>query len=349
MDTKPEQNRGQEEELEHGQWEVELLKAAPADKEQSHPFEPDLGEWPETTDDEDSTNDYSIQSQRDGNHLWREEERRKVLTRGWADAQDEEHWSESDYQARHHSFHELHLSASQHGALEHDVGLMPFANIQTPTPQSFNSRSGKSKQGSRLNNDQWMTPFALADGEMPGWFADDKWLGKRQRGSCGWQSEDDGDSADWSSEAKWFNEQWSDSSWVENDSWMVPFDELIQRTTPHAIVASDASTAPFMNSPLGPAVCIWNAGSSSSSDSEADGHSLEGNVAGEIFTDGQQVFQPVPSATGQPLFTDGRQLYASVCVVVGPPDEAVDPTSATACDATMCCPGTTNLSYGPLV
>jgi len=39
----------------------------------------------------------------------------------------------------------------------------------------------------------------------------------------------------------------------------------------------------------------------------------------EIFTDGQKVFQSVPSATGQSLFTDGEQLYAAVCVMVSPP------------------------------
>jgi len=48
----------------------------------------------------------------------------------------------------------------------------------------------------------------------------------------------------------------------------------------------------------------------------------------------------MPSETDRPLFTDGKQLYASECVVVGPPDEAFDPTPAKACNAAMCGPRT---------
>jgi hypothetical protein len=74
--------------------------------------------------------------------------------------------------------------------------------------------------------------------------------------------------------------------------------------------------------PTGPAVCIWNSTSPSAAAAGAGGNPKD------VFTDGSQVFQPVPSTTGQPLFTDGTQLFASVCVmfaappsseVVGPP------------------------------
>jgi len=305
-ETKPEQNKereendkhelvGEKEELEHGQQEVELLQATPADEEQCHLCERDLGEWPETTDDEGSMNDHSSKSQYD-NHLSREEERRRVLTSDWADAKDEEEWSEFGHEAMHPS-----------------------------CLQFINGWSGKRKQGSQLNIDDWMAPFAPADCKVPGWFTDDKWFGN---GQCcnGGQLEKDG-------EAEW---------WAENDCWMTPFDEIIQRTTSYAIAESDASTTPSMNSPMGPAVCIWNAGSSILNAGSSTASDAGGDSSGEIFTDGQQVFQSVPSPTGQPLFTDGKQLYASVCVVVGPSDEAVDPTS----DAAMCGPGAANPSYG---
>jgi hypothetical protein len=262
------------EELEHGQQEVEAPQAAPSDEEKGCLHEPKLGEWPETTE-EGSTSDHSTPSQQDNNHLSREEKRHWVLTSDWAEAQDEEDWSESGDDEMHQScLRALDWSASQHGSLD---------------------------------NDNWMPPLAPADGETPGWFTDDKWFGKGQSFRGGPQ--------------------------LENDCWMTPFDELIQQTTPHFITASDASTAPSMNSPMGPAVCIWNAGNTTAS--EAGVCSSEGNGAEEIFTDGQQVFQAVPSETGQQLFTDGTQLYASVCVFVGPPDKAVDPTSATACDAAL--------------
>jgi len=127
---------------------------------------------------------------------------------------------------------------------------------------------------------------------------------------------------------------------ADNDCWMTPWHELFQRTTAQVIDASEGSVTPSKSSPIEPAVCIWNAGSHSS---EACGDSYKGNGAAEIFTDGQRVFQPVPSATGQPLFTDGKQIYASVCVVVGPPGEAVDPILATARGAAMCGPGAANL------
>jgi hypothetical protein len=70
--------------------------------------------------------------------------------------------------------------------------------------------------------------------------------------------------------------------------------------------------------PIGPAVCIWNTTNSSAAKSRADGNPQD------IFTDGSQVFQSVPSTSGQPLFTDGNQLYASVCVMLGalPSNEA---------------------------
>jgi hypothetical protein len=69
---------------------------------------------------------------------------------------------------------------------------------------------------------------------------------------------------------------------------------------------------PMIN-PTGPAVCIWNSTSPSAETAGAGGNPQD------VFTDGSQVFQPVPSTTGQPLFTDGKQLYASVCVVLGAP------------------------------
>jgi len=291
---------GEKEELE--QQEMEMLQAAPADDEQCRLRVPELGEWPETTDEEGSMSGHSSQSQQEDDNLSREEERRRVLTGDWAEAQDDEDWSESGHEAMHHSYlhslDSLDRSTSQPGALKDAMWSMPIANNQTPTPQWNDSCSG-----SWLDSDNWMTPFATADGEMAGWFTDDKWFGKGQSGS----------------------------QQLESDCWMTPFDELIQRTTPHAVTASDDSTAPSMNSPIGSVVCIWKAGSNAAS--EAGGHSSEGVGAEGIFTDGQQVFQPVPSATGQPLFTDGKQLYASVCVVVGPPEEAVDPTLGKAYDA----------------
>jgi len=122
---------------------------------------------------------------------------------------------------------------------------------------------------------------------------------------------------------------------------MTPFDELFQRTMPQVTDASEGSVTPSRSSPIEPAVCIWNAGSPASG---ACGDSSEGNGAAEVFMDGQRVFQPVPSATGQPLFTDGKQLYASVCVVVGPPGEVVDPILATARGAAMYGPRASNLS-----
>ena len=98
-------------------------------------------------------NDHSSKSQYD-NHLSREEERRRVLTSDWADAKDEEEWSEFGHEAMHPS-----------------------------CLQFINGWSGKRKQGTRLDTDNWMTPFAPSGGEMAGWFTDDKWFGKGQSGS----------------------------------------------------------------------------------------------------------------------------------------------------------------------
>lgn len=70
---------------------------------------------------------------------------------------------------------------------------------------------------------------------------------------------------------------------------------------------------PLPGQPNGPAVCIWNTTSPSSATTRVDGNPQD------IFTNGSQVFQPVPSTSGQPLFTDGKQLYASVCVMLGAP------------------------------
>merc|ERR1719362_949194 len=242
----------EKETLEHGQQNVE---------EEQRPFpEAELGEWPESTD-EDSMNDHSSQWQKDDDNVFREEEWRKVLTSDWAEAQDED-WSESVYDTMHHScLRAVDGSASQHKALEHDTWSMALAGKQMPAPQSIDIGSGKRKQGTRLDTDNWMTPFAPSDGDMPGWFTNDKWFGKGQRGSRGQHLE-------------------------ENDCWMTPFDELIQQTTTHVITSSDASVEPSVSSPIGSAVCSWNAGSCPAS--EASGDSSEGNGAAEIFTDGQQ-------------------------------------------------------------
>jgi len=301
----------------------------------------ELGEWAETTD-VGSMNEHSSQSQLDDHRLSREEELRRVLIGDWADASDEEDGSEFGYEGTHHScLLSLDSSASQHGAVEHDTWSMPFANDLTPTPQSINSWSRKRKQGSQLDKDNWMSPFAPTDGEMPGWFTDDKWFGQGQRGNH-WQQMDDNDgSTGWFSEKRWFTDQRSKCHPAENDCWMTPFDELFQRPTAQVIDASEGSVTPSRSSPIEPAVCIWNAGSPASG---ACGDSSEGNGAAEVFMDGQRVFQPVPSATGQPLFTDGKQLYASVCVVVGPPGEVVDPILATARGAAMYGPRASNLS-----
>mmetsp|Transcript_133878 Transcript_133878/g.267156 ORF Transcript_133878/g.267156 Transcript_133878/m.267156 type:complete len:519 (-) Transcript_133878:226-1782(-) len=291
--TKKREDQGTEAEK-NRQPEVELPQAAPDDEEQRPLRNPELGEWAEETDD------HSSQLQQDDDHLSKEEDRHRVLTSDWADAKDEEDWSESGCEVHHSCLRALGCSASQHGAVEHDIWSMPFVNNQTSTSQSINKWSGKWKQGGQPYNDNWMTPFAPSDGEMPGWFTNDKWFGQGQRGSCGPHLE-------------------------ENDCWMTPFDELIQQTTTHVITSSDASVEPSVSSPIGSAVCSWNAGSCPAS--EASGDSSGGVGAAEIFTNGRQVFRPVPSATGQQLFTDGKQLYASVCVVVGPPSKAVDPCS----------------------
>jgi hypothetical protein len=299
----------------HLEEQKEQLQAAPAVGEQGCVHDPGVGEWAGTTD-VGCMNDHSSQSQLHDEHLSVDEELRRALLGEWPESSDEEDWSESGYEG------------------------MPFANNLAPPPQSINSWSGKRKQVSQLDNDNWTTPFAPADGEMPGCFTDDEWFGKGQWSNHGQPLDDDGNSAGWFSEKQWFHDQRSKSLGAESDCWMTPLDELIGRTTPQVIAASDASSAP---SPTGPAVCIWNAGPAS----EAGGESSQANGAAEIFTDGQQVFQPVPSATGQPLFTDGKQLYASVCVVVVPPGEAVDPILATACRAAMCGPRAANLSSSP--
>jgi len=140
----------------------------------------------------------------------------------------------------------------------------------------------------------------------PGWFSDEKWYGRMR--------------------------QPHPNGMDVPDEWMVPFDELTKRWSyvamPHA---HEVPFAPQVQQPwplpaagplLGGSVCIWNAG--------PDGCGHPGGSVGndqdsgsEIFTDGQQVFQPVPSATGESLFTDGKQLYASVCVMFSPPSPAV--------------------------
>jgi len=112
-----------------------------------------------------------------------------------------------------------------------------------------------------------------------------------------------------------------------NDGWMVPFDDLIQdalsgswfnaHSLSQSMPLSHAAGAFGEN-----AVCIW---STTSPLGGVDGQSSTGgdDIPKEVFTNGQQVFKPVPSADGQTLFTDGARLYASVCVVMGPTSKDV--------------------------
>jgi len=106
-----------------------------------------------------------------------------------------------------------------------------------------------------------------------------------------------------------------------NDDWMTPFSELFrgcQGGQPAVLPMPGQPMAAPPTQPLSPtgnsispAVCIWNTTSSSAAKTRADGNPQD------VFTDGSQVFQRVPSTNGQPLFTDGKQLYASVCVMLG--------------------------------
>mmetsp|Transcript_100210 Transcript_100210/g.311707 ORF Transcript_100210/g.311707 Transcript_100210/m.311707 type:complete len:510 (-) Transcript_100210:129-1658(-) len=105
---------------------------------------------------------------------------------------------------------------------------------------------------------------------------------------------------------------WQDT-WAEQghpqDDWMVPFDELICKSSCNA-------------SPANAAVCIWK---------DAGGGTEPGAVLGDdVFTDGLQVYKSVPSSNGQPLYTDGCQLYAPVCVVVAAEPCAEDTPSVKA-------------------
>jgi len=321
-----------QEQLEQGQQDVELLQAAQADEEQYHLCKAELDKCMESTD-EGSMKD----------HIHRTTSRSSVLSNNWADAEDEEDegdFAETGVEAIHHScLPALDWSASEHGTLVQDSWSVPFSNDEVPTGDSIDGWSEKQNQGA-ASDDTWMTPFAQGDGEMPGWFADDKWFGQGQPGSREQQPQNSGDSAGWFSDEKWFNEQQSTSP---NDGWMTPFDELIQQATSHSLAASDADTAPSVGSPTGSAVCIWKADSHAASEvvgGPSEGN--EGNAAAEIFTDGEQVFWSVPSATGQALFTDGKQIYASVCVGVGPPCGADDPASPTSCGSPMCGHGAAN-------
>jgi hypothetical protein len=156
---------------------------------------------------------------------------------------------------------------------------------------------------SSVESGRWCKRPGLDGGaNASGWFPDEKWYGRmsqpRQTGAD------------------------------IQDEWMVPFDELIK--VPSYVAAPPGHEVPLPAAgtlPGGP-VCIWNA--------RPDGCGHVGGLAGhpqdegkDIFTDGQQVFQPVASATGETLFTDGKQLYASVCVMFDPPSPALTPESQT--------------------
>jgi len=315
----PKELGSDQEQLELGQQDVKLSEAAQSDEEQYNIRKSDLDKWMDTTDE-------GSVGLREGATT-----RSSVLSNDWAEAEDDD---EDSTETGVEFMHPSCIRALDCSASESDSWSEPRTSNQPPTPDSISGWSGK------LDN-TWMTPFALADGEMPGWFTDDKWFGNGQRSSQDQQLHDDGDSAGWFSDQKWFNKQ---QSAPLNDGWMTPFDELIQRTTSH-IAASDACIAPSVGSPTGSAVCIWKADSHAVS--EAVGDQSEEKDATEIFTDGEQVFWSVPSATGQPLFTDGKQIYASVCVGVGPPCEKDDPTVPTACSGAKCRHGATNLASTP--
>jgi len=107
------------------------------------------------------------------------------------------------------------------------------------------------------------------------------------------------------------------------DMWMVPFDELIRAppvgATPHAQAVpcvhdvQQPLLPPGAGTGVGGPVCIWSAKSEVCEKAGVSAGTLQ-DGGKEVFTDGKQIFQPVPSATGRLLFTDGKQLYAPVYV-----------------------------------
>lgn len=81
------------------------------------------------------------------------------------------------------------------------------------------------------------------------------------------------------------------------DGWMRSFDDLISAPRVHAV---------------SPMVGMWK------------GPCIPGNASDGVFTDGQQVYQPVQMASGQQMYTDGTSLFKAVCVNV--PDSADAPS-----------------------
>jgi len=117
------------------------------------------------------------------------------------------------------------------------------------------------------------------------------------------------------------------------DNWLVPFENLMDDAVPLLPPVQQHPLPPAAGPLLAGAVCIWKAPSDGCGNTGGlAGHLEDEEVATlcgagetadnwrkeEIFTDGQKVFQSVPSATGQSLFTDGEQLYAAVCVIFPP-------------------------------
>jgi len=219
---------GEKEELRHWQQQVELPRAASANDEHCHfrkfrKFRKqelgELGQRHKTTGEASMKGNF-YQSLSGVGRLSTEEERRRVPTSDWADAEDEEGWSESGYEAVNHScLHGLFSSTSQHGTLVEDAWMMPLTSNQTKTLKSIDGRLGKQEQDRHVDTDNWMAPFAPVDAEV----------GQRSR-------QNDGSLLGWLHEANWFNEQRSKPHLAEGDCWMTPFDDLIQWTTPHAIV-----------------------------------------------------------------------------------------------------------------
>lgn len=109
----------------------------------------------------------------------------------------------------------------------------------------------------------------------------------------GWEGSSSGEPSmcsqpHWKWQTVWKQHDWKSMQPQQDDCWMTPFDDLIAGTC--------------FASPTSGAVCIASCS-----------HSQDGQ---ELFTDGQQFYQPIESDDGQHLYTDGRQLYAPVCVVV---------------------------------
>eukprot|EP00419_Tripos_fusus_P014180 CAMPEP_0172738512 /NCGR_PEP_ID=MMETSP1074-20121228/120359_1 /TAXON_ID=2916 /ORGANISM="Ceratium fusus, Strain PA161109" /LENGTH=555 /DNA_ID=CAMNT_0013568159 /DNA_START=135 /DNA_END=1802 /DNA_ORIENTATION=- len=297
------------------------MEVAPGNDEQCHLRGPKLEEWPDMSEDGSMDEDY----------------------------QD---WARPDDDMMHQScLHALNRSEPQYGTREHDTLWKFSTNDHIPNFKSIDSCSGDQNQHGQLDNDPWTTPFVPVNGESPGMLKDHACLGTGQCGSHRPQSAVGGgawamhspDIADgWLTQAKW------KSSWPGNDCWMTPFDELIQKTEPHDFAASDTGTAPPLTSPFGPAVCIWKAGKHTAC--EANDDTSQEKDGPEVFTDGQRVFQPVPSVTGRPLFTDGMQLFASVCVVFGPPgppSESAKSVLDMTCNTCKSAPAFARLSLPP--